>query len=594
MLRIQVSNRRESQQFDHEAGPIEFGRGPKTNAHPRCVIQDLFVSRDHMRAEELPAGLLRVENLSNRNPIRLADDSLLEALTSGEFPLPLRVTLGETVIEVEAVARDISRDVLETLAQPARPPGGSEPTLSLHMLGEAPSAEKLAGWFETVLAVQRAAAGSPQFYEQTARALTDLVGLDKGLVLLRRGERWEVAARVVARETGFGRDFSSGILRYILAERRTFYQAQAQGGISSSESLTGVEAVVASPIFDAAQNVAGVLYGSRNRQAKLRAVGIGRLEAQVVQVLASALGAGLARLEQEADAARLRVQFEQFVTPALARELERDPKLLDGQQREVTVLFSDIRGFSRLAERLAPTAPGEVCRLVAEVMDCITEHVRATEGVVVDYYGDGLCAMWNAPFDQPDHAARACRAALALLADLPRISARWEGRLGGPLGVGMGINSGVALVGNIGSRHKMKYGPFGHTVNLASRVEGATKHLGVSALMTGATHALVRDQFAVRRVCRVRLAGMCEPVELYELHGEQSTPEWARERDAYEEALRLYEAGECAAVCKAVYPLLAGRGGRYDVPTLNLASRALECLKPAPPKFDPVWELAAK
>jgi adenylate cyclase len=592
MLRIQVSNRRETQQFEHPAGPIEFGRGPKVDDCARCVILDLSVSRNHMRLEELPAGRLRVDNLSTRNAIRLADGRILDPLTSQEAPLPQRLTLGETLIEVEGVA-DVGRDRLQTLAQPARPPGGGPPAVSLDALGEAPSAERLASWFETVLAVQRAAAGSPEFYQQTARALVDLVGLDKGLVLLRLGERWEVAARVAVGEEGFGRDFSTSVLNRVVAERRTFYQAQADFPVA--ESLTGVEAVVASPVFGAADHVVGALYGSRGRSARrLRDFGIGALQAQVVQLLASAVGAGLARLEREADATRLRVQLEQFVTPALARELERDPRLLDGRRRQVTVLFSDIRGFSRLAERLVAAEPADVCRLVAEVMDCLTEHVRAAEGVVVDYYGDGLCAMWNAPFEQPDHAARACRAALALLADLPRLSRRWQQRLGEPLSVGVGINSGAALVGNTGSRLKMKYGPFGHTVNLASRAEGATKHLGVPVLMTGATRALVGDEFAVRRVCRARLAGLAEPVELYELHGREAEPGWAQQRDAYEEALRLYEAGDAAAVCRAVAPLLAGREGRYDVPALHLLSRAVEQLKPAPAQLDPVWEITTK
>src|SRR5437879_3135866 len=109
MLRIQVSNRRENQQFDHPAGPLEFGRGPRTGTCPRSVIQDLSVSRNHMRVEELPAGTLRVENLSEKHAIRLADNTVIEPLTSHEVRLPLRLTLGETIIEVEA-AGDVSRD----------------------------------------------------------------------------------------------------------------------------------------------------------------------------------------------------------------------------------------------------------------------------------------------------------------------------------------------------------------------------------------------------------------------------------------------------------------------------------------------------
>src|SRR5438270_1912683 len=125
--------------------------------------------------------------------------------------------------------------------------------------------------------------------------------------------------------------------------------------------------------------------------------------------------------------------------------------------------------------------------------------------------------MWNAPTGQADHAARGCRAALAMLADLPGLDAHWRDRLGGPLRLGIGLNTGRALVGNTGSRIKFKYGALGNTVNLASRVEGATKQLGVPLLITGATRAPVGESFAARRLCRARLTGIADPVDLDEL-----------------------------------------------------------------------------
>src|SRR5581483_3993135 len=182
--------------------------------------------------------------------------------------------------------------------------------------------------------------------------VVDLVGLDRGLVLLRRGEDWSIAAHAGRRE-GDGRQFSLTVLKHVVAERRTFYQSQVP--ISSTRSLLGVEAVVASPIFDPDDEVVGAVYGSRSRMVPSRGPGVGPLEAQVVQLLASAVGAGLARLEQEAAATQMRVQFEQFFSADLARELARNPDLLKGQEREITVLFCDIRGFSRLSERIGPT-----------------------------------------------------------------------------------------------------------------------------------------------------------------------------------------------------------------------------------------------
>src|SRR5262249_13599642 len=156
----------------------------------------------------------------------------------------------------------------------------------------------------------------------------------------------------------------------------TFYQPMATL-TSTSASLQGVESVVASPIFDPADKVIGAVYGSRTQLALSSDGGVGLLEAQPVQLLASAIGAGLARLDQETKAARLRVQFEQFFSANLARELERNPHLLDGQEREVTVLFCDVRGFTRLSEQLGPH---ETCRLLAEVMDRLVSRVRACEG----------------------------------------------------------------------------------------------------------------------------------------------------------------------------------------------------------------------
>jgi adenylate cyclase len=227
-------------------------------------------------------------------------------------------------------------------------------------------------------------------------------------------------------------------------------------------------------------------------------------------------------------------------------------------------------------------------------MEHLTSRVMESAGVVVDYIGDGLLAMWNAPLEQSDHAARACRAALAMRDGLPELNRRWEGRIGKSIGVGIGINSGPALVGNTGSHKKFKYGPLGHTVNLASRVEGATKHLGVSLLITGSTRALVGNTFATRRLCRARVVGIAGEVELHELHAESASPDWQQRGESYEQALALYEAGKWSEASQAVFPILTGNGGAYDLPSLTLLGRAVECLKTPPASFDPILELKSK
>jgi adenylate cyclase len=592
MLRFTVSNKREQQQFEHASGPLEFGRGAQRNNVPRCVVQDLYVSKDHVRVEETAGGQVRVENLSQRNSIRLSDNSVIGTGQSRDLDTPTRLVVGETAIDVEFVSDTTAEGPLETVASPHSSKmlaaGGQH---SLLQLGRAPTPETLTHWFETVIAVQRAAAGSPEFYAQTAKAIVELVGLDRGLIILRRQGRWAAHARYPDDGAELpGREFSVTILDKVERERRTFFQSAATA-TSTTESLQGVEAVVASPIFDPRDQVVGAVYGCRSRFNPLVGIGIGPLEAQVMQLLASAVGVGLARMEQEAEAGRLRVQFEQFFSADLARELQRNPRLLEGQEREVTVLFSDIRGFSGLAVRLGPT---DTCNLVAHVMDRLTERVREFDGVVVDYMGDGLMAMWNAPADQADHAVKACRAALAMLGDLPALNARWKDHLGGPLRLGIGLNTGRALCGNTGSRQKFKYGPLGHAVNLASRVEGATKHFGIPLLITGTTQALLGNGFATRRLCKVRVVGISEPVDLYELYAETASPEWTARRDMYEGALADYEARRWVSTCRGLYPLMADAREGVDVPSLTIVARAVEALKAPPEHFDGVIDLTSK
>jgi adenylate cyclase len=399
-----------------------------------------------------------------------------------------------------------------------------------------------------------------------------------------------VQARYPEDSNVLGREFSLTILDKVIKDRRTYFQSSATP--STSESLQGVEAVVASPIFDVHDQVVGFVYGCRTRFTAQRGLGVGPLEAQVMQVLAASVATGLARQQSEAEASRSRVQFEQFVSTELAQELQKNPTLLTGQEREITVLFADIRSFSKLAERLGPQL---TCELVADVMDRLTTCIRQCEGTVVDYAGDGIMAMWNAPINQSDHAVKACRAALAMIGALPQIDADWHDRLGQSVKIGIGLNTGPAMVGNTGSKVRFKYGPLGHAVNLASRVEGATKQLGVPILITGSTRAqLPEGAFATRRLCKVRVVGVLGAVDFYELHAEAASPEWTQRRNTYEEALTLYESSKFGEALRTVYPLLAQQESNFDVPCLSLVTRAVEATRYPPEKFDGIVELTSK
>jgi adenylate cyclase len=588
MLRIFVSNKEFRKRLEHSGGPLEFGRVDGRGDVPRCVIQkDDFLSKDQLRVVVVGAGRIQLENLSRKVAAQLADGSALGPGDSREVGLPVRIAVGETLIEIEE-PEEIDRATLHSVDRPV--PTLAVPMVALSDLGETPSAEQLARWFETLVTVQRSAASSKDFYVETARAVVDLIGLDRGLVLLRHDDDWEVVARFGIDPTR-GAEFSRTVLDFVRDERRTFFQILSE--TAPTRSQVAGSAVVVAPILGADdQSVVGAVYGARAPNPTGAGVAIRPLEAQLVQVLAAAVGAGLARLESEEKAARRHRQFMDFFSPELTRELDRNPKLLEGEKREVTVLFSDIRGFSRISERLSPE---ETCALVRDVMERLTRRIREHRGVVVDYIGDSILALWNAPVDQPDHAALACRAALAMLEEVPGLDGQWSGRIGGPFGLGIGLNTGQTLVGNTGSQSRFKYGPLGHAVNLASRVEGATKQLGVAALITGPTRDALGDHdFALRRLCKVEVVGIADPVSLYELHAGAPGPTWCSWRDTYEKGLRQFEAGELAKACRTLHSLLEGREGRYDLATLTLVGRAIEHLKDPSLPFSPVLSLSSK
>jgi adenylate cyclase len=162
---------------------------------------------------------------------------------------------------------------------------------------------------------------------------------------------------------------------------------------------------------------------------------------------------------------------------------------------------------------------------------------------VVDYYGDGLLAMWNAPTDQPEHAELASSAALEMLETLPCVTKDWVPVIQSDLRLGIGVHSGLVQVGNAGSTRQAKYGPRGPNVHLASRVEVATKSLGVPLIATTPTVQRLSDRFATGRICRARMPGLHEPTDLYAVWSSTSQTRLHAAWQLYDEALRHFEQG---------------------------------------------------
>jgi adenylate cyclase len=580
-------------------GPLELGRQTQDEPLPfspvqsgRLVIAPLSatnLSRQQLLIEPTSDAAVRLSNLSSHTPVVLKFGRVVAPRNQITLPLPTSFRVADITIELGPLPAD---DPLASLIRPTLAPARSleqwRAQLPSRSLAVSPDSaglggDSLVGWLHSAMGVWQCSAGDPDFYRRAAEAVVAVVGLDRGRALLWREGQFATVAEYPPSEESH--PLSQRILERVRLDKRTYWLTP---DLTRDASLQGANAVVAAPILDRDGNVLGALYADRRGTGGVCA--ISTLDATLIEFLASGVAAGLERLEREQAAIAARVQFEQFFTPQLARYLEADPQLLAGRDAEVTILFADIRRFSRLSEKIGPR---QTVTLIHDAMNLLSECVLEHSGVVVDYIGDELLAMWGAPADDDQHATRACHAALQMLARWPELQAQWEPLLEESLEIGIGINTGSAQVGNVGSRTKFKYGPLGNSVNVASRVQGATKYLQVPLVITGATRAHLATNFDLRRLSQVRVVNVTEPVHLYELrspasHHSSPAPWTVR----YEEALTAFELGRTQVAASLLAELLAQHP--QDGPSLTLMTRVQAQLDEPQSPFDPVWELPGK
>lgn len=575
--------------------PVEADDGVRIAiAEPR----ESEVSRRQARIEIVGDDRIRLTNLSSSIPVRCFGRADVAPGASVELPLPASFQVGRVVVSAEsadgsgdatpALAPDAA--MLRTLDQPTTFIGdvakqGGPGIAELLPAVAAVGGQDIVRWWRQVIGVLQSASSSTDFFHKAAEAVVDLVGLHLGAVFLREDGQWTPAA-IASREESRARP-STSVLARVLAEKRTFWN-RVDADVDVLSSMAVLDAFVAAPILSPAGAVVGAVYGHREGRAAPGGHEISELEAMLVETLACGVAAGLARLEQQKEALRQKVQFEQFFSPQLSERLEAEPDLLRGRDAEVTVLFCDLREFSAVSERLGPA---QTMEWIGGVLNPLSDEVVANGGVLVDYVGDELLAMWGAPSAQPDHASLACRTAQRMVAAGAGIDERWSGVIGGPTRFGIGINSCVARVGNTGSARKFKYGPLGNGVNLGSRVQGATKYLRVNSIITGSTRRLLDDSFRVRRLCTVQVVNIVEPVDLFELDcggGPGRDELFPR----FEEALTAFESRDFSSAARMLGGILGSFPG--DGPTLVLLSRAVAAMVDEPQDFTPVWRLPGK
>ena len=592
-------------------GIIELGRQRKDEPGPysveqtpdgtRIVIAELTetaVSRQQVRIEPRPDGNFVIKNLGTGGPIQLKPPRQLDPGQAWVCVSTIRVQLGTKLACVELVpvipdAEDGGDEGVLSLGAATILPGarfGFDSSM-LAAVKTAPIGDHLEPVIRSLQAaidVFQSANSSADFYRHAVQAVVDLVGLDAGRVLLWQDGKWKMAAMATdeRHEDRTVSPASNSVLSKVREQKRTLWQLGSAG--DASASLMNVQSVVASPILDNRGELIGVLYGDRGFSGLSIEREITRFEAMLVELLACSVASGLLRMKQEEALQAQRLRFEQFQSRKLAEQLESQPDLLIGREVEVSVLFVDIRKFSKISESLGAATTFE---WINDVMSVLSECVSETDGIIVDFVGDEIMAMWGAPDHQPDHAQRACLAALKMFEQVPGINLKWKAVLPEPFAIGVGINTGAARAGNVGSHRKFKYGPLGNTVNLASRVQGSTKYLRCPCIISEATRQRLGPEWFARRLCEVRVVNIQQPVPLFELTSGQST-NWTALRDNYEAALLAFNQREFRKSAALLGDLLE----RFpdDGPSLVLMSRAVQALLDGSEHFDPVWNLQGK
>ena len=247
-------------------------------------------------------------------------------------------------------------------------------------------------------------------------------------------------------------------------------------------------------------------------------------------------------LVEERGKRQLAGRFGQYIPPELVEELSENPQAmaLNSENKEMTVLFSDVRNFTTISEGLAPK---ELTALMNEYLTPMTGIIFKHRGTIDKYMGDAIMAFWGAPLDDPDHARNALNAAMAMLLELRAIQQRFRDKGWPAIRIGVGLSTGNMSVGNMGSEFRQAYTVMGDAVNLGARLEGLTKTYGVALIVSEATRNAV-PEYAYRELDRVRVKGKDKPVTIYQPLGlaTQIDAKYKGQLRLYREALKLYRA----------------------------------------------------
>jgi adenylate cyclase len=240
-------------------------------------------------------------------------------------------------------------------------------------------------------------------------------------------------------------------------------------------------------------------------------------------------------VREQAQRRQIRSAFGQYLSPALVEQLAQSPEklVLGGEEREMTIMFSDVRGFTTISESYKKDPQG-LTRLMNRFLTPLTNAILARKGTIDKYMGDAIMAFWNAPIDDKEHQINACEAAVDMLERIDELNKVREqeaddgGHVYIPLNVGIGLNTGTCVVGNMGSDLRFDYSVLGDSVNLASRLEGQTKEYGFPIIVGSNTALAAKDRFAILELDFIMVKGKKEPEVIYAVAGREDVAQSER------------------------------------------------------------------
>ena len=240
---------------------------------------------------------------------------------------------------------------------------------------------------------------------------------------------------------------------------------------------------------------------------------------------------------------QIKKQFGTYLSPAMVEKLQKNPELLQlgGESRELSIMFTDVRGFTAISEHYGSDVQG-LTKIMNRYMTAMTASILEENGTLDKYIGDAQMAFWNAPLDEPNHAKRAVRAALKMLGKLDEFNQEVSKEGVPPFGMGLGINTGTVVVGNMGSNQRFDYTCLGDSVNLASRLEGQSKNYGVLLILGPETAKQVQDEYRVIQLDTIAVKGKKEGVDIYTV---LDNADWAKSQVlTHQKFLDIYRSGD--------------------------------------------------